>query len=126
MLWSIWRKQSNDNHLSGSDGCYLTTACVVANHLPDDCDELQTLRRYRDTYLKNKRNGNADIMEYYSIAPKIVSSINAADNSTAIWSAVYAELILPCVQMIKTGNYEEAYALYKNYTYRLRAQYCNM
>ena len=29
---------------SGTEGCFLTTACVVAKGLPDDCDELQTLR----------------------------------------------------------------------------------
>ena len=39
-------KSNNKNSGSGSSaGCYLTSACVEAKGLPDDCQELQTLRR---------------------------------------------------------------------------------
>ena len=41
-----------------SSGCYLTTACVDAMEFPDDCLELQTMRRLRDEYiLPNIKNG---------------------------------------------------------------------
>ena len=61
-----------------SSGCYLTTACVDAMEFPDDCLELQTMRRLRDEYiLPNIENGRKIVEEYYAKAPQIVSAINA-------------------------------------------------
>ena len=37
-----------------SGGCYLTSACMYSKGLPDDCYELETLRNFRDTWLKNQ------------------------------------------------------------------------
>ena len=108
---------------SGTSGCYLTTACTLAKGLPDNCNELETLRAFRDSYLKNRPNGESDIREYYEIAPKIVTAINKLPDANNIWSRVYSELIIPCISFIKGNENEKAYSMYKNYTNDLKVKY---
>lgn len=48
-----------------SGGCYLTTACVEAKGLPDDCEELTILRDFRDHWLKKQPGGAEEIAEYH-------------------------------------------------------------
>ena len=108
---------------SGSAGCFLTSACVKAKGLPDDCEELTTLRNFRDTYMRNQPGGEADIKEYYRIAPGIVSAINQRLDADNIWKRIYEELIVKCVEMIKAGEYASTYELYKGYTIRLQEMY---
>lgn len=52
-----------------SSGCFLTSACVEAKGLPDDCSELSVLRHFRDSYLAGIEEGKAEICEYYHVAP---------------------------------------------------------
>ena len=108
---------------SGSSGCFLTSACIRAKGLPDDCEELETLRNFRDTYMRGRSDGDADIREYYRIAPGIVSAINLQQDADSIWRRIYEELILKCVQMIKAGDYTGTYQLYKGYTLKLQETY---
>ena len=42
-----------------STGCFLTSACVEAMNLPDDCEELMILRKFRDTWLVKQPGGQA-------------------------------------------------------------------
>ena len=105
-------------------GCYLTTACIVARGLSDDCIELETLRHYRDTYLANRTDGLDDIKIYYDIAPKIVYRINLLPNSKEIWNRIYEDLILPCVMLIKENRFEAVYQKYKEYALYLKSEYC--
>ena len=68
-----------------SGGCYLTSACMYAKGLSDDCYELQTLRNYRDGWLKLSEEGKQFVEQYYSIAPKIVSAINETKDSKSVY-----------------------------------------
>ena len=86
------KKQSSQNN--NDDGCFLTSACVTAKGLPDDCEELQTLRQYRDHYLRNTPDGDKEIEEYYRLAPEIVKAVNARPNADTIWERIYRELVL--------------------------------
>ncbi len=105
---------------SGSNsGCFLTSACVEARRLPDDCEELTVLRRYRDGYLRRRPGGEEEVREYYRIAPRIVEAVNARENAGEIWNRVYEEMVLPCVRMIQSGAMEDAFRLYKDYTLKL-------
>lgn len=108
---------------NNTSGCFLTSACVEAKGLPDDCHELTVLRSFRDGYMRATSAGVADICEYYHIAPAIVEKIKALPNAKEIFDRIYLELVLPCVEMIESGKNEEAYAAYKNYTRKLQAQY---
>jgi len=72
--------------------CFLTTACVTARGLPDDCEELQVLRTFRDGYLRRLPEGPALIEEYYARAPRIVELISRRDDARRIWEEVYQTL----------------------------------
>lgn len=109
---------------SSSGGCYLTSACVRAKGLPDDCEELTVLRRFRDEYLRNQNGGAEDIEHYYAVAPQIVDAINARTDSKTIWMRVYDELVKPCVEMIHKNRLQEAYNHYKAYSLSLEQGYC--
>ena len=106
-----------------TSGCFLTSACVQAKNLTDDCHELTILRRFRDGYMRDKSTGPADICEYYNIAPMIVEKIQQLPNALEVFEKIYNELVLPCVSMIESGKNEEAYATYRDYTKMLQQQY---
>ena len=108
---------------SSSGACFLTTACTEAQGLPDDCDELTTLRFFRDSYLKHRDGGVADIREYYEKAPVIVSAIKSRVDAMEIFERIYRDLVLPCVSMIKSKQYEETYYLYKKWVEKLEKEY---
>ncbi len=108
---------------SSRGGCFLTSACMEAKGLPDDCDELETMRRYRDEVLARQTGGKEEINRYYAIAPDIVENINKRKDAKEIWQRVYDEMVAPCVAYIKAAEYDQAFALYRDYALRLEAQY---
>lgn len=95
----------------------------MAKGLPDDCDKLQTLRAFRDGYLSEREGGCKEIERYYSVAPIIVAEINRLPDAERIWEQVYADLVVPCEQMIKQSKNEEAYYHYKEYSLGLYSRY---
>ena len=105
-------------------GCYLTSACIYAKGLSDDCYELETLRRFRDTWLKNFKKGKDVIKQYYEIAPKIVSAINETKNSKLVYDMLYEKMVKPCVTFIEQEKYQEALELYQRMTLQLEKEYC--
>lgn len=111
------------NKDDSSSGCFLTSACTEARGLPDDCEELTTLRAFRDSYMKFLPNGQADICEYYHIAPAIVEKIRLLPNSMEIFDRIYTELVLPCVELIHADKKEDAYIKYRCYVKLLQTQY---
>ncbi len=109
--------------LSGREECYLTTACVMAKGLLDDCEELRAWGSFRDGYLSKLPTGSADIKSYYDVSPKIVEVINRLPDAREVWKQVYSELVEPCVRLIKNGRNEETYAHYKQYARYLYNEY---
>ena len=115
--------RSGHGSSSGTDGCYLTSACVAAQDMPDDCEELQILRSFRDHYLAYLPGGMEEIEQYYAIAPRIVASINQRADAAFIWKCIYEDLIVPCARMIRGGENECAHRLYRTYSLRLNTLY---
>jgi hypothetical protein len=101
----------------------LTSACVETFGLPDDCDELQTLREFRDRLKKTDKNFAELVKEYYRIAPPIVAKINAQANFKEIYRNLYYQMVLPCVSYIKYGKDDEAVELYTMKVRELQAAY---
>ncbi|MEM4282829.1 MAG: CFI-box-CTERM domain-containing protein [Candidatus Woesearchaeota archaeon] len=91
------------------EGCIITTACIKAMGLPDDCSELKAFRTFRDTYVRSLPNGDALISEYYTIAPRIIKAINREANAQEIYEQLYKQLVLRTVELISAGNYKEAF-----------------
>ena len=108
---------------SGGGGCFLTSACVEAKGLPDDCHELTVLRRFREEYLRPLPEGETEIAEYYDIAPQIVSTIRLREDSLSIFSDIYDSLVKPCVDLIEKGENEVAHTIYKDRVHKLKEQY---
>lgn len=111
-----WERTDNDRdngtqeQTSGS-GCFLTTACLKhkETQFNDDCDELMTLRWFRDNYVSKE-----DIKYYYEIAPIIVEKLNFFKENDIVYDWIYNNVVLFCFNAIKKGNYELAYKKYKN------------
>lgn len=101
-------------HENSSGGCFLTSACTAARGLPDDCRELQTLRRFRDEWLKHQPEGITLIAHYYEVAPKIVAAIDAREDRLEIYDDMYRKLVIPCVEMIEDGQNLDALKLYRS------------
>ena len=106
---------------SGTGGCFLTTACVQAKNLPDDCDELETLRIFRDSFMMSTEQGRADVEHYYKLAPAIVNTINNLPNADEIWNSLFERVITPAVSLIKCDRLDDAYQLYKNCVFQLQS-----
>lgn len=108
-----------DKEGQSSDGCFLTSACVEAKGLPDDCYELTTLRKFRDEYIANQECGKCEIAYYYRVAPTIVERIKNNSDAMTIFEKIYSDLIIPCVKLIEDGNYVGAHNKYREYVTRL-------
>lgn len=109
---------------SGSSGCFLTTACVQHKQLPDDCDELQTLRMLRDNYMSKTQEGQSLIRQYIAIAPGIVHSINQCENKSEIYEYMYQHMIMPSVHLVRQGEWQEATDHYMIFVKALKEKYC--
>jgi hypothetical protein len=103
-------------------GCYITTACVAARGLPDDCEELTVLRAFRDGYMRSQADGPEMIAEYYRRAPAIVAAIQARDDAAAIFDRLF-EVIRQCVRLIQDGRHPAALELYRTMALRLQVEY---
>ena len=122
--WVKEHEKKDEEEESNTDtGCFLTSACVRARNLPDNCEELTVLRAFRDGYMRTVPEGNMDIETYYRIAPMIVKQINLEKDSDSIWNRIYDELIRPCVDDIKSGKHREAYQRYKEYVLLLQDEF---
>jgi len=116
------RDLSNDPN-DRAAACYITTACVKAEGLPDDCPELQTLRFFRDNHLANQPRGGDLIQEYYSTAPLIVQAINTKPEAHEILCRIFDGDITTAVSMIQRGDNEGALKHYMQMTDRLKGEF---
>lgn len=101
---------------SGGGGCYITTAVCVSLNLGDDCEILQTLRKFRDSYM----GGKSALSEYYRTAPGIVTRINARPDARACYRQLLRRFILPSCAMIRAGFNDAAYRFYRAGCYYAR------
>lgn len=95
-----------------SGGCFITTAVTQASGKPDDCSELQTLRKFRDEFLLATEEGTALVKHYYAIAPTIVDAIKASPQAASTLNYLAQNFIYPAIQHIGAGNPAEAAGLY--------------
>lgn len=111
------------NDTPSSSSCFLTSACIEAKGLADDCEELTALRRFRDEWLRKQSGGAEEIEEYYRIAPEILSAIHQREDCGRILDELYEKLVAPCVKMIRQEQYAEARALYRETVMKLKEEY---
>ena len=103
--------------------CYITTAVCESRNLPDDCYELETLRKYRDGYLMQTEEGKRLVEEYYDIAPGIVMAVNMHRDASDIYEKIYQKYLVPCIQDAESGRNEECKERYINMVTELQNEY---
>ena len=110
------------SHYQAYGGCIFTTACCSYLGLPDDCDELMTMRSFRDDYVRFLPDGENTIAEYYRIAPPIVNVIDSKSDKDSIYKSIY-ETVKRCVTFVKANKNEEAFIEYTNMIADLKRKY---
>lgn len=107
---------------SGS-GCYVTTACVEYMGLDDNCDELETLRYYRDILVEKDENFRNEVLDYYRKAPVIVQKIMQSSEKEECLEDLYKQLVQKCVSLLKEERFEEAKKHYMEVYRKLLKKY---
>jgi hypothetical protein len=98
------------------DNCFITTAVCRQLGKSDNCHELETLRAFRDGWMK--QNGMQEFIdEYYVKAPAIVQTLAARKDSDLIFSSFYTHYITPAVAAIEKNLYRTAFEIYKKLFY---------
>jgi hypothetical protein len=114
---STFQAHQDDNgyscDVSDDVDCYITTAMCRDTGKPDDCAELQSLRKYRDEVMLNDPEGRELVKEYYVKAPKIVSLINQEADHFQIYKMLREQYITPAANAADAGEYAKALELYK-------------
>jgi hypothetical protein len=107
---------------AGGTKCFLATACVEYAGLPDDCEELRIMRRFRDEYVSRLPEGPALIQNYYQAAPGIVRRIQADGQRDLIFGYMLTRL-REVTALIQAGRQAEAHELYMREYRTLQARY---
>ncbi len=102
-------------------GCFITTAVCKNDGKPDNCNELETLRHFRDTYMKEKHPEDVEL--YYQIAPVICNRIDSFSDHSTIYNKIKEKWILPCLSFISKNEDEKAYDHYKEMVKVLKNKY---
>jgi hypothetical protein len=105
------------------ENCFITTACVRTKGLPDNCYELNCLRKFRDEYLIKLEEGSTAIEHYYEIAPKIIKNIDKKTNANIIYTNLYNDLVIQCISLIEDNKNYEAFRHYKGVVQDLQNKY---
>ena len=108
---------------SSSSWCFITTAVCQSLNKPDDCEELNLIRSYRDNILSKTDYGKILIKEYYKIAPEIVAKIDKTKNSKFLYQNIYNDWIEPISKLILQKNYQRALQKYCNLVRLLADKY---
>ena len=103
--------------------CFITTAVCDTLGKPDDCHELESMRSFRDNWLKKQPAGEEEVQEYYKIAPQIIRVINALDNAKEIYKDICERFIIPCVDFTNNGDDVSCYKVYRAMIDSLQKQY---
>lgn len=111
------------NYAECRQRCFLTTACCEAYGKPDDCYELETLRAFRNGWLRFQPGGAAAIATYGVVAPKICAALARDPRRDRQLARIYWGTIVPCLALIRLGLRRPAYALYRRLVTRLMERY---
>lgn len=109
-----WKDEDEDEEESGGGLCVISTAILKSLSKGNDCEELNLLRNFRDSYLLEQKEGRALIDRYYQVAPEIVRRIDSTPKRVLIYQNLYHQYLSKCINLIQSGNDEEAVQIYRN------------
>jgi hypothetical protein len=103
--------------------CFITTAVCERMDKPDDCYELKTFRKFRDTYMQQTKERQELVEEYYRIAPVIVASIDLQPNRIGKYNDIWQEYLQPCLKDMEDNYLDKCEERYAKMVQNLRAEY---
>lgn len=108
------RHTSTSSGSSGNNGSFCFISTVICEYFGkrDDCAELNTLRSYRDNWLRNQPEGQQLIAEYYNNAPIIVSKLKSSAKYKTYCQYLWDNYLQPCLTFIENKKYESCKELY--------------
>ena len=104
--------QATKKSSSSGRWCFISTVVCEYFGKEDDCEELNTLRNYRDNWLRAQSNGEELIKRYYEIAPIIVKKLKDSPNYSKYCEELWDRYLQPCLDFIKNQKYELCKNLY--------------
>ena len=116
----VKRKQNTGYQRSG---CYITTIICNILRQSDNCDLLETLRNFRDQYLKQNAEYLILLDEYDQIGPIISNELFEDENNVQIAKELAKIFLIPCYYAIKQKDYDNAITIYKNMVTALKVRY---
>lgn len=108
---------------NSSVGCYLTTAMCDILGFNDDCNVLETLRGFRDNYMKNNKDCTSLLEDYDNVGPMIVKCLNNDSYNLETAKTMLDCYIAPAIEYISIGDFDAAIDVYKNMTLGLMKRY---
>ncbi len=122
--YAIQNNRTGASSSSGSSGsfCFLTTAMWDYYGKPDDCDELNVLRQFRDNWMSQNEEGRQLISEYYEIAPAIVKAIDEDFDVVSVYSMI-RDVIYHCLDLLGKGDNQGCLDSYKEMVQFLADKY---
>lgn len=103
--------------------CFVTTAVCCGLHKPQDCWEIELMKRYRDEYLFCQDDGQEIIREYYDIAPTIVKRIAREAAPEEKYLYLWEHYISKCVAYVENQENERCRQLYEAMMSELKEEY---
>jgi len=102
--------------------CVLTTVACQAVGLPDDCFELEAMRRLRARWILRQAFGPAVLAWYYGISETLLRAV-PRDEMAPIFRRFYAWRVLPAVLAERLGWHRGAYLWLRAGVESLAARY---
>lgn len=106
-----------------SSPCYLTTAMCNILGQEDDGPVLNTLRHFRDTYMKNTPECKPLLEDYDTVGPIIAENLNSDKDKTLTANIMLYFFINPAIKSIIEEDYDNAIEIYKDMTINLMEKY---
>jgi len=109
----------------GGGGCHITKVVLYARGLPDDCHELNELRKFRDEYL-NKEGYSDEVDDYYKNSLKYAECIEKkANKNPRLYDELYEKYILPAINAIEENDMKKAHRILQEYLTFVKEKMCN-
>ncbi|MFO1027525.1 MAG: YopT-type cysteine protease domain-containing protein [Acetobacteraceae bacterium] len=91
--------------------CLLATAACASIGLPEECDELERLRQFRDEVVARLPEGRESIAQYYAMAQDVVPSFHDG-GAQPLLQEIYQSIVRPAAASVAASDNAEAIRLF--------------
>lgn len=119
--YKMIKMEPPEEYFYDAPDCFLTTACVHHKGLSDDGVELNTLRAFREDYMRTKAEGQGLLDRYYVDGPAILQAIEQQAQPGAYYEHMYQYLVQPSLALIEQNQKAEAMAYYRDYVLAIKS-----